>query len=137
MINDTQPNHFYIIDDDPIFQFTIKKHLSLIIPGIQVSAFKNGQEALDAFQKDRKEFTLPDIIILDIHMPVLNGWRFLQAIEETGLLKANASVDIYLVSCVLYQDDWRRAKNSALVKEFIMKPVSGDKLITMINTLKL
>ena len=70
----------FIIDDDNIFVFVLKKLLEKNENFVQFRDFKNGEDVIDILEKDSAEF--PDIILLDINMPVVDGWQFLEKLEE-------------------------------------------------------
>lgn len=69
-----------IVDDDPITVFGIRKMLSLTVDCDDVSSYSNGKLALEGIkavlQKNQK---VPDVIFLDINMPIMDGWQFLEA----------------------------------------------------------
>lgn len=72
-------NNICIIDDDPITVFGIRKMLGLISDGNEVRSYANGKLALDGikdiYQQTKK---MPDVIFLDINMPIMDGWQFLK-----------------------------------------------------------
>jgi CheY-like chemotaxis protein len=70
----------YIVDDDPIIVFGIRKMLGLTVDYDDVRSYANGKLALDAI-KDvlQSKNTVPDVIFLDINMPIMDGWQFLEA----------------------------------------------------------
>ena len=75
----------WVIDDDPIYQIIINKTIQRFGLFSAISTFKNGKIALDALlQLLDNDTALPDIILLDINMPVMDGWEFM---EELGLIK--------------------------------------------------
>lgn len=70
----------FIIDDDPITVFGIRKMLQAMEVAGSIHTFANGQEALEAIRA-RKDAgrRLPEVIFLDINMPIMDGWQFLDA----------------------------------------------------------
>jgi len=69
----------YIIDDDPITVFGIRKLLSSIEASKTVNTFSNGKLAIDNLRQIiENEENLPEVIFLDINMPVMDGWQFLE-----------------------------------------------------------
>ncbi len=70
-----------VVDDDPDILQTLA--LCLSTEGYRVLMAANGQEALDLLKKER-----PACILLDLMMPVMDGWQFVAALEERGLRNA-------------------------------------------------
>jgi len=87
-----------IIDDDPITVFGIRKMLSSITDGDEVSSYANGKLALDGI-KDIHHQTkeIPDVIFLDINMPIMDGWQFLEEFIALPLHK-KVRINIYTSS---------------------------------------
>jgi CheY-like chemotaxis protein len=122
-----------LIDDDKIYQFTAKRILELLNPLQKVLVFSNGREALDFFsQFPLAEDDLPDVIFLDINMPVLNGWEFL---EGFAIIKANIckNIHIYMVSSSIDENDKIRCKNYETVKDFIIKPINKQMMVDILQ----
>jgi len=124
---------FCLIDDDLIYQFTCKKLIQSLELPIELIPFLNGQEALDFLLKNAKvENKLPDFIFLDINMPILNGWQFLEDYVniKNQLCKPNL---LYLVSSSIDFEDVERAAKNNLLTGYINKPISKEKILKAIN----
>ncbi len=68
-----------IIDDDPITVFGIKKMLNAIEASQHIITFPNGKEAIDGIKaRIQEDQGVPEIIFLDINMPIMDGWQFLE-----------------------------------------------------------
>ena len=97
--------------------------------------FKNGQEALDyfigIFQK-MDERVIPQVILLDLNMPVMNGWEFLNKLAEYDFPALKKST-LYIVSSSINPVDLERSKQFNLVHDFIVKPISPVELTTMFS----
>lgn len=76
-------NSIYIIDDDPITVFGIRKMLDNTITFKTISTFGNGKLAIDGIKKTLKaDKAVPEVIFLDINMPIMDGWQFLEEFIE-------------------------------------------------------
>ncbi|MEH6762862.1 MAG: response regulator [Aequorivita antarctica] len=110
-----------IIDDDPIFVFGTRKILQLANFGENIIVFNNGAEALNNLKTMiLKGEKLPDVILLDINMPIMDGWQFL---ESFSTIPTQSKIHIYIISSSLNQEDIRRAKSHKSVDDYIVKPV--------------
>lgn len=118
----------FIIDDDEIFQFMIKKNLKLIDKNINIESFPDGAEAVTALsQKFADSEKFPDIIFLDINMPVMDGWEFLEAYKNvcTNFPK---NVVIYIISSSKDPEDIDKAKKFTDLSGYIVKPITISQL---------
>ena len=115
-----------IIDDDPIFVFGAKKIMSLIDFCNSLLVFRNGKEALSNLKTIiTNNEKLPDVILLDLNMPILDGWQFL---EEFVKIRCKKEIIIYIVSSSVDPEDVYRAKSFENVSDYIVKPISIEKL---------
>ncbi|MFV1884754.1 MAG: response regulator [Balneola sp.] len=119
-----------IIDDDKVYTFGIKKIIKNHLPGDTVTTYNNGKEALEQLKQiQQSNQDLPDIILLDIDMPEMNGWDFLKEFESLRNT-ADKAIDIFVISSriesgkeSLYQVEWDKK-----VSKFIPKPVDAVRL---------
>lgn len=114
-------NTAVIIDDDPIFVFGIKRLLSVLNFSHSTEVYTNGAEALDAL----KGGVFADVIFLDLNMPVMDGWQFL---EEYTQLQVTPKPIIYIVSSSIDPADISKAKEYDNVRDYVVKPVSKSRL---------
>lgn len=122
-----------LVDDDKVFQLTASRTLKAAQLSDKILQFDNGEEALD-FLRDhaRESDTLPDYIFLDINMPFVDGWMFL---DDYAHLKTNLSkpIEIFMVSSSIDPRDMDRARQNVNVREYIIKPVTREKFIELLN----
>lgn len=120
--------HLCIIDDDKIYQFTIRKTLELKQAFRRLSFFDDGLEAIEYIKKHLSDASeLPDIILLDIKMPRMDGWSFL---EEFITIKPALPKDIelFLVTSSIDFRDKERALGYTQVNDFRVKPVTFEEM---------
>ena len=124
----------HIIDDDRLFVFLTKKCIESTKIPASVKEFGDGQLALDYLANIQSDMELlPDIILLDLSMPVMDGWEFLN--DYTLLApKINKKIKLYILSSSISPHDMERAKNINSVTDFIVKPLSGEKFAALISS---
>lgn len=123
-----------IIDDDPIFVFGAKIMLKKYNFCSNVEVYKNGKEALENMvPANRPIENFPDIIFLDLNMPVMDGWEFL---EEFSKISKLGKVAIFVLSSSIDSRDLQRAKTFDVVNDFIEKPLSTDKIKQLVQKLE-
>ena len=124
-----------IIDDDDMYITLLTKVIDLRKLAKSLIIFKNGQEALDyfigIFQK-MEERVIPQVILLDLNMPVMNGWEFLNKLAEYDFPALKKST-LYIVCSSINPVDLERSKQFNLVHDFIVKPISPVELTTMFS----
>lgn len=127
--------HVWLIDDDEVFVFLTKKLIARSEQDVKVDTYINGQEAIEALQHlAQDEAALPDLILLDLNMPVMDGWEFLKAYEEITFCNPH-KIHLYIVTSSISPYEVERAKQIPAVAEFIVKPMVKDKFIDLIAAL--
>ena len=119
----------WVIDDDTIYQIIVNKIIQRSEMFSAVSSFKNGRIAIDALQETLdKDTALPDIILLDINMPIMDGWEFM---EEMALMKSkfNKQITVYIVSSSISIEDKNRSKTYPDILGYLSKPVTINDLV--------
>ena len=122
-----------IIDDDAICVFGIKRALASINFTPEISVFENGLDALENFKKLLLEdAVLPSILFLDLNMPIMDGWEFL----EDFVKLPNHNLDkviIYIISSSVDPKDLRRVKDFDVVDNYILKPIAPKDLESVLQ----
>jgi CheY-like chemotaxis protein len=122
----------WVVDDDVIYQTIVKKLIQKSECFSAYSNLINGQVALTALYNtlETNNENLPDIILLDINMPVMDGWEFM---EEFKTIKSKISkkINIYIVSSSIAIDDKNKAKTYIDIIDFIPKPITVNILTTL------
>lgn len=124
-----------LIDDDRIYQFTARKMLESTRLTKDIKSFYDGSEAIAYFRDENNKDSdaLPDVIFLDINMPVMNGWEFLEAFQE---LHKNfpKPIHLYVVSSSVDDSDIQRSRQYETVKDYIIKPINRIKYEELLQT---
>lgn len=113
-----------IIDDDHIFIYGIKRLMIETNFCEEILVYDNGEDAIKEFKSHEEAGKqLPSIIFLDLNMPIMNGWDFLDAFCKIGSSEINNTV-VYIISSSVDPRDLVRIKDYAIVKNYILKPVT-------------
>jgi len=125
-----------LIDDDNIYQFTARKIIESTGLVKIIQSFYNGKEAIQYFKDEtnRNPETLPDVIFLDINMPVMNGWEFLDE-YNTFYTSLPKRIVVYVVSSSIDDNDVRRSREYQAVSDYIIKPVNRSTYLELIGNL--
>jgi two-component system, chemotaxis family, chemotaxis protein CheY len=123
---------FSIIDDDELFQFTIKRVIKSTELVDKVLQFFDGETALNYFS-EKKKFNpiLPDIIFLDLNMPVMNGWQFLEAFLDLQYPKK--AITIYICTSSVNPKDIAMYKKYSDVSGYFLKPISKTEIYSILD----
>ncbi|MCU0451273.1 MAG: PAS domain-containing protein [Bernardetiaceae bacterium] len=108
-----------LVDDDPLVNLITQRLLIKYQPDVSVKFFL--RLALDLL-RDFPE-ALPDVILLDIVMPEVNGWQFLEALETLQL-----QCDVFMLSSSINPADYQKSQTYANVRGFIHKPLNAEKM---------
>ena len=124
-----------VIDDDDINIFIIKKIVEKTGFDIEMVAKSNGKLAIDYLEEvTAQNAAFPHLILIDINMPVMNGWEFIEAYEALDFKK---DADLYILSSSVYENDIEKTKSYKSVKGFISKPLSMERLTELIKAIRL
>ncbi|WP_439881872.1 response regulator [Pontibacter sp. MBLB2868] len=116
----------FIIDDDPIS--TCLTEMVLKLEGFTENAltFASAEEGLHFITEDLGE-NVPRVIFLDLNMPTMNGWQFLQALKPHEN-KISEACSIYILTSSIDPSEQTMAKEYAVVRGFISKPLTEEHL---------
>jgi len=122
-----------LIDDDSIYQFVSCKTLEATGHANKIKVCSNGEEAYRFLEENMYNANeLPDVILLDVNMPVMNGWQFLDAYQS---LKPNLSkeIQIFLVTSSMNDQDKEYSKRYNCVQDYIVKPLAREKIAEILS----
>ena len=124
-----------LIDDDEIANFVGKKIIEQTELVKQIKVFSGGQKAIDFLTKNASQpDLLPEIILLDLNMPGMDGFEFL---AEYIRLKSRIGrkINIYVLSSSLAQSDYDRISSINSVSDFIVKPITKERFEKIVEAL--
>ncbi len=122
-------DNILLVEDDPITVMVCDRIIKMSGFSNEVLTKANGQEALDHLKELISSHSkLPDIIFLDINMPVMNGWDFLEEFEQVkqGLPHFPR---IFILSSTVDPEDYKKAGEFSTVEGFISKPLTKEHLL--------
>ncbi len=120
----------WIIDDDDIFTFGAKRMFSKSNANIQVDSFHSAEEAIEKLESGNQD---PELIFLDINMPIMDGWEFLDAYAELG---PRNHIKIIMTSSSIDPEDLKRIEGHALIHRYLQKPISIEGIQNAINEIR-
>jgi len=112
-----------LVDDNDIYNFIMMKLIKNVNADHTVHTFTYPEEALESLAEIN-----PDIIFLDLNMPILDGWEFLQGMEERNL-----NYKTYILSSSTNQSDMERSAHYKNVIGYLIKPVKEEKLAELLQ----
>jgi CheY-like chemotaxis protein len=117
------------VDDDPITLMLCKKVITKHSFSNTIITAKNGEEALQYFNSiiNKEENKLPDLIFLDLNMPVMDGWEFLDLFSTNKYSEVN-STKIVVLSSTIDPEDLQKSKKYPMVIDFLSKPITTNML---------
>ena len=121
-----------LVDDDEINNFISIKLIKKALLNTEIMACLNGKFAIDQLVEIQRKAPdkLPDYILLDINMTIMNGWEFLDEYKRLNIDPAGKS-KIFIISSSVFSNDINKARSYPLVKDFISKPLNVDKIIEL------
>lgn len=122
----TKPaKRFILVDDDALTNLLSRKILIKYLNDVEVKDFVNPELALKYIEAEfgQNQSEGETIIFLDINMPILTGWEFLDKFRTFEAPIKN-QINIYMLSSSIDPADVQRAKLNPLVKDFIEKPIN-------------
>ncbi len=123
----------FLVDDDKLFVFLTKKTINATKLVSDIKEFGDGEQAIEYLKEIAgNQDLLPDIILLDLSMPIMDGWAFL---KEYVLLEPviGKKIRVYIFTSSISPHDLERAKGIDVVTNFIVKPLEKEKFIDLLK----
>ncbi|MEZ4775144.1 MAG: response regulator [Bacteroidia bacterium] len=126
-------NCVLLIDDDEDDNFIHKMVIEKAGVARQVLAVESGMEALAYLTtKQNGAYPQPDLIFLDINMPGMNGWEFLEAYRKLELFQQGRVIVVMLTTSP-DPSDKNKAENLTEIRKFLNKPLTAEMLMNILN----
>lgn len=119
-------NLVIVVDDDDINNFLCEKVIMSSNVSEKMRSYLNGRIAMNDIEKainEKRTEDIPSVIFLDINMPVMNGWEFLDELEPL-VEKHQLPTKVAILSSSVFQKDQERADKYKVVVDYISKPLS-------------
>lgn len=108
-----------LVDDTPISSFILSKAIAAHLPNSSVVEYSDPEEAFENLIDEN-----PDLIFLDLNMPIMDGWEFLDKMQAENLL-----YKVAILSSSCNPMDLRRWQSYSNVVNFCIKPITSEVLI--------
>jgi CheY-like chemotaxis protein len=114
---------FLLIEDSDIDKIVIKQLLKKVLDVTEVNAVNNGKEGIEWITNHRMSFKKSLVILLDIQMPIMNGFEFLIQYDKLSE-ELKHDTQIFVLSSSLVKEEIKRIKRDQYVTEFLSKPIA-------------
>lgn len=117
----TGVKNILLVDDDPGVTFLNRYMLEKSFVKGEIFIAQHGREAIELMEAKK---LLPDVIFLDVNMPVMNGFEFLEALKAKPDWYNNTNV--YMLTSSLREEDKKKALAHSCVKKYFEKPITEN-----------
>lgn len=125
--------YVHLVDDDPISSYTLELLIKLLKADVRLEKHLDSSEALDYFNANLSADTAPDILLIDINMPIVDGWEFADHLLENHA-EALKNTDCYILSSSVNTEDVDRAVNHPLIKAYLLKPLEKARVKELLDS---
>jgi len=122
--------NYLIVDDDPVNNAISRIAIKRTLGDVVIKIFTLPEEGLAFIQNEYIESLVPTVLFLDINMPSLTGWEFMEQFEKFSE-EIKEQIRIYILSSSVDQRDKDKAKVNKYIKGFISKPLSRETILSL------
>ena len=129
------------VDDEPITLMLCRKVIARASFAKEILVSNNGEKAVQYFKelaekhKTDISFTYPRLVFLDLNMPIMNGWEFLEIYTKNGYGDIFKEAKFIVLSSTIDPKDVEQTKRYSVVIDFLSKPITKEMLETLKKTL--
>jgi two-component system, chemotaxis family, chemotaxis protein CheY len=118
--------HVCVIDDDELFQFVMRQHFERLGLVECIHKFTDGEQGLTYIKSHLDDpDELPDLILLDVNMPFMDGWQFMREFVQLPL-PADKHIRVYILTSSTHESDLQRAKEFPTLSGYLVKPIGKN-----------
>jgi len=121
---------YIIVDDDPFNNILCSMILKNLLGEVDIKTFTVPEEGLAFIENEYMTNLEPAILFLDINMPTLTGWEFMEQFEKFSE-EVKKQISIYILSSSVDQRDKDKAKANQYIKDFISKPLKRETIFSI------
>jgi len=118
-------NNVWLVDDDQVIAYITQRLINNADPSIHVTSFLSAKMALEKLKFNSEG---PDILLLDINMPGINGWQFLDELRAM-----HRFVNVYMYSSSIDPEDIKKARSYPMVRDFLAKPIEASAIRNLLD----
>lgn len=135
-MSDNKPR-VLLVDDDQVYLFAATKTIEATGIAGTVEVCTNGLDAIDYLTRIIDSGSkLPDVIFIDINMPIMDGWEFLEEYKALSGRINTSTIKIYILSSSVDKNDIMRSKEYEYVVDYVVKPVYKEKFSEILQAIK-
>lgn len=132
-------NKILFVDDDPITLMLCKKVIERSEFSKEIETANNGEDALKYFDRLKSELNnnnqvvLPELMFLDLNMPIMGGWEFLDIFSKDSYHSTFPHLKVIVLSSTIDPKDIEKSKSYSMVIDFLSKPITKEILNLISN----
>jgi CheY-like chemotaxis protein len=132
-------NKILCVDDDPITLMLCKKVIEKAEFSKEINTANNGEDALTYFDNlktgiaKNPNMILPEFVFLDLNMPVMGGWEFLDIFLKEKYYSYFPNLKVIVLSSTIDPKDIEKSKTYPMVIDFLSKPITKDMLNSLLS----
>ncbi|MEO9890970.1 response regulator [Aurantibacter sp.] len=123
-----------LVDDDSISNLLNTVFINKLNLNADIIATENGKQGMDVILNKENPLQTPCLLLLDINMPTMDGWQFLEQYEKSVSQELKDDIAIVMLTISEEQSDEVKAKQNPHVKEFVRKPLSEKSVTKLVTT---
>ena len=125
---------FILVDDDPINNMLCGLSIKNALSDADIRAFTTPEKGLEFIQNEYSNIhdEKPAILLLDINMPTLTGWEFMEQFDSFSD-EVKSRVSVYILSSSVDERDKERARADKYIKGFISKPIEPERVLALVE----